>query len=482
MALPLRTAPIGLCTALSLFLSVSSARAQAPEVDTTGVADLLGRIQGLIEQHAADRYLDLIYPTSDRARAQEFAANLESAATRVVVRERDRRPLSGPPAGEGYRVLVEVFTEMGRRGRLETWRLDVRKMTGASTGASASAGPEWRILTQEVLTSLTGLHRLAINPSKRYSARNLTILSEDLQLTLANGTVFLSETPDGVTGLVLLGRGEMSFKPSVSTERGQLKIFCGSETLQARFDTAFVRLNPGEFDDRVSRSALVETAVNTKVLRRAQAVFHDEIDKSFTLDLSDLSQDSWSLQPPLGDFLAEVRTRKYATLTYARSSAEFEDISLFDRVHQRNISIYPSQQKLAVRGRFYGDDDHADFDVLDYYVDTTFDPVREWIQGRTRMRIKIRSFMTATLTIKLAESLNVQSIFSEELGRLFGLRVKGQNSIVVSLPTTVAADKDLSITLAYAGPAQGATSRSRGAPDTGCAGVRAASGLRAGER
>ena len=114
------------------------------------------------------------------------------------------------------------------------------------------------------------------------------MLSEDFQLTLSDGSVFVAETQGGVTGLVLLGRGQMLFKPSSATERGQLKIFCRAETLQTRFDAAFVRLNPAEFDDRVSRPALKERAVDPRELRRADALFRENVVKSFGLDLSDM--------------------------------------------------------------------------------------------------------------------------------------------------------------------------------------------------
>ena len=36
-----------------------------------------------------------------------------------------------------------------------------------------------------------------------------------------------------VTGIVLLGRGEMRFSPTPDTERGQLRVFSGNETLVA---------------------------------------------------------------------------------------------------------------------------------------------------------------------------------------------------------------------------------------------------------
>ena len=64
-----------------------------------------------------------------------------------------------------------------------------------------------------------------------------------------------------------------------------------------------------------------------------------------------------------GDFLAEVRTRRFDTLTYARSSSEIEDISLFDRKKRRNLSVYSSRENLARYSRFYSEDDKADYVV-----------------------------------------------------------------------------------------------------------------------
>ncbi len=181
-------------------------------------------------------------------------------------------------------------------------------------------------------------------------------------------------------------------------------------------------------------------------------VFEEEKEKSFIIDLSDLSAGTWSLHPPPGDFVAEIRTRKHGKLTYARSSVEPEDIQLFDRENNRTISIYPSQRKLATRGRFYDEDAKADYDVLDYYVDATFVPGREWIQGRTRLQMRIRAAQTATVSLRLAESLTVQSVSSEELGRLLHLRVRNQNTIVVNLPAPVLRDQILTINTIYSGP------------------------------
>src|SRR5262249_18807714 len=186
-------------------------------------------------------------------------------------------------------------------------------------------------------------------------------------------------------------------------------------------------------------------------LRRAQEVFREESQKSFVIDLGDLSREAWSLLPSSGDFVAEMRTRKYDTLTYAKSSAEAEDITLFDRKRHHNIALYASEEKIAQRGRFYNEDELVDYDILHYDVDVAASPDRQWIEGKTTLRLRIRAFILGTLTLRLADPLVVQSIVSYEYGRLFGIRVKNQNTLVVNLPTTLARDTEITLTIAYAG-------------------------------
>jgi hypothetical protein len=78
-------------------------------------------------------------------------------------------------------------------------------------------------------------------------------------------------------------------------------------------------------------------------------------------------------------------------------------------------------------------------------------PGRQWIEGRTRIFLKTRAYVLNTITLKLADSLAVQSIVSNEFGRLFGIRVKDQNTLVVNLPSTVLKDTNLTLIVTYAG-------------------------------
>ena len=357
--------------------------------------------------------------------------------TRATVHERDRVERGGPDA---LRLTVEVLVESGRQGRLATWRVDIDRGQGG-----------WRIVDAATLSVVEGLYRLALDETVQYRARNLVVTAEDLELRLEDGVVFLAKIPSGATAAVLLGKGEMTFSPSPEAERRQIALLTGAPSLRQSFDVATIRLNPADQATRLSSDQLSAVPVEPKQLLRAQEVFADEIVKSFGVDLADLSRETWSLIPSIGNLLVEVRTKKFGTLTYAHDGGDHEDISVFDRARRRNLSIYSSKTKLATRGPFFDEDESAEIDVLDYNVDSTFTPDRLWMDGRTRLRVRVRAHALSALTLRLADRLVVRSVISNLHGRLLHVRVRNQNSLVVNLPEPLNRNDEITLTVTYGG-------------------------------
>ncbi|MFN7980474.1 MAG: M1 family aminopeptidase, partial [Vicinamibacterales bacterium] len=401
----------------------------------------LRKLEAIVRTSDVDAFVELEGPLGDREDARAFAtAELLPGVTKAVVQERERQEvtLSTVP-GTAYGLTVDAFIEYGNQARVATWQFFVRR-----------SGDSWGIFRQQLVSSVDDLFRLTMNAVKQYDVTKLEITSEDLLLTLAEGTVFTVETDRGLTGLVLMGKGDMRFSPAPETEKGQVRIFSGSDVLETRFDAAYVRV--GTADMHFDMAALNPRAtVDKGDLRRAQQIFKEESSKSFAVDLADLTRDAWTLLPGPDDFLAEVRTKRFATLTYAHSASEPEDITVFERKRHKNIAIYPSKAKFETRGRFYNEDDLAPFDVLDYDIEVTALPDREWIDGKTRMRLRARAASLGQLNLRLADSLVVRSIVSDKFGRLFNLRVSNQNTVLINLPKLLQEDEELELTVTYAG-------------------------------
>jgi hypothetical protein len=319
-------------TALLLLGWFTSVYAQPSD----GVRLMLTSLENALMTGRPESYNSLVVTNvleapASAARAASFAGSeFRAGATRVVIQERDRQNLVGTLAGNGFRLIVDAFVEYGNRARVATWQLDIRRV----------AADEWRILDQERLSVVENLYRLTVNPANQYDARDYHIQAEDLDLTLVEGTVFTISTDQGVTGLILMGHGEMRFSPAPETEKGQVRILTGKDQLESRFDAAYLRF--GAFLGHADPEKLVARPVDPRDLRRAEQIFREESPKSFVLDMGDLSDDRWSLLPSADDFLAELRTRRFSTLTYARADSEAEDISVFDRRRQRNIAVYAS--------------------------------------------------------------------------------------------------------------------------------------------
>jgi hypothetical protein len=423
--------------------SAAAPRLSAQEAGGDGVRLFLNRLERIVQQSDASAYTALLAESADRNRAAGFVDDeMIPGISRAVIQERDRGPLAGTLSGDGYRMVVDVFEEYGSRARVATWWLDLTR-DRAATGAD-----RWLVADQGRLSAVEDLYRLALSGSAQFTVHNFELNDADLKLTLAEGSVFVSTIDHGTTALVLLGRGDMSFQPAPSTEKTQVRIYSGGDGIETRFDAAYVRINPDDFDRLVARQPLVSRPVDQNDLRAATRIFQEDVSRSYGLDLGDLSRDPWSLVPRPGDLVAEIHTRRFNTLTYSRSSAAAEDISLFTRSGRKTIALYSSPAE-AREGN--GGKGEPEFEVGHYDIDVAVTPERRWIEGRARLSIRVGANPISSVTLRLADPLVVQSVVSDTYGRLFNMRVKGQDSVVISLPAALQPGSELALTVTYAG-------------------------------
>ena len=434
--------------ALAGVLSLAAAGAGAQTVSLDDFDQLVTSLEDAARRADVEGYLNLLAEDADRTAARAFAADaLRRDVREAAARARFVRPLDDDLEGSGYELTVEVFTERGMAGRLQTWSVDVVR-----DAAAVDEPGDWRIADQERVDVVEGLLNLSLRPDVAYDAAGFVIAGEDMTLSMSRGTAFVAETGrGGITGLVLLGRGILAFSPAPEAERGQVRLLTGRETLETVVSAAFVRVNPVTFSSRVSTPDLQRRPVDRDQLERAREVFDRFAPLSFGVDLGDLSDKSWSMTPGGGDFIADMETDRYGTLTFAQSAGQPEDVSLFERESQRIIALYPSAAKRATRGRYYSDDDGVAYDVLDYRIAASFEPAgveREslrarprlrgcFITGRARLAVRVTGSNLTSLTLRLAEDLEVHSVVSNELGPLLFFRMRGRDNLVVSLPSRV---------------------------------------------
>jgi hypothetical protein len=426
--------------ALSVVLP-ALAHAQTTLPPNDGIAKVMRELERIVMTTDAKAYGELLVPGAKTS--EEFLGEwVQPGVTRSVVRERLRAEVADLPKGDGYDVYVDALAESGRNGRVGTWLVRVTRDPAAAT--------VWKIASLSVLTTVRGLYRLALTPEKQYTVVNLALSVEDFELRVPSGTAFLAETDAGVTGIVILGRGEMTFSPTPASEKGQVRIYSGADVLSGRFSWVYLRGHPAEFDRRLDVATFHARDVDARDLRRAEAVFQENLGRSFGIELADLSPDTWSVLPKFGDLVAEMQADR-THLTYMRSSGDPEDIRFFDRTRNRTIAVYASRQKLATRGPFFSEDDSNELDVVNYDIDASLDPRREWIDGKATMLLTARRGPVSSLVLSLAESLVVRSVLSRRFGHLMALRVSGQDDIIINLPQSLRPDELLDLEFTYSG-------------------------------
>lgn len=431
-----------LACALTLALLATPVFAQ----DNDGIGALLHRLEQALPAGDPATLRPLLSPNVAPGVMDTFAPRLLAAPfRRAVIQEREREPLDGALPGDGYRLTADLLLEDARTARIVTARLDVRRAPG---DGSLQA---WRLVSAQVVTVVEGLHRLRPDPERQFAVQNLTVRSEDLEVTFSQGTAVPIESELGLTGMVIVGTGQMTFLPRPAAERGQVRLFAGSDVLVAPIDAVYLRVHPDDVAARGLATGLQPQPVDPRVLRRAREIFEEDAPRSFSLDLGDLSRELWFVLPPRGDFLAELRTRGRGHLTYVRSFTEAEDISLFERARGRDISRYASLAKEAQRGVTYDEDALSEVKVLDYDIDATIDPVRQFIDARARLTVRVQAAGVSTLSIRLAEPLTVTSAVSPRFGPLVHLRVRGRDSVLLNLPAPLQPGSEVVFAIAYSG-------------------------------
>jgi hypothetical protein len=404
-------------------------RAEEPGSSPFALADALERAWRARDVPA---YLALWVFNETEAREEEsrFATSHLSAEESQITLE---RPGPLPLAAARIRLGAQIFTVSEPRGRAEEWSFAFEK---------TDLG--WRITAREVRGVIDGLIHLSLD-ARGFRADGLSVQLPDFELRMARGTLFLSPEELGPTVLVFVGQGTVKVTPQPATEREQLRQFCGKPEMEERIKTMFMRIHPADLHKVLLPTRLDPDPAAASRYPNARRFYDQQVGRAFVLEAA-LPRSPWWTLPGLGDASVTFETARRGTLTFTVSRAEPEDISLFDRARRRQICIYASEG----RGTRYNEDDRRAVDVVQHDLAVRFEPRRYFLEGEDRLRLRVLSPAT-TLNLRLEDALRVHSITSREGGRHLFFRVRGQNSVMVSLGVLGGTEGEVALTVRYSG-------------------------------
>jgi hypothetical protein len=397
-----------------------------------GVAAFLERLEAAWQTRDSTGWLALWdFATPEQRAAEEEALRLFFSSDETVL-SFVRRPT--PPEGTTrFDADVQIFAATEPRAQVLYWRLAAEKRGGA-----------WVLVGRQEAGQIDGLVHLSLGP-QAWRARGVSLRLEDFELRMEDGTLFSTPEALGPTAFAFVGRARVRFSPRPPAEREQVRQFAGKPALDREVGWAFVRLHPADFHRALETGKLVPEAGPDARRSRAERVWRERSQRSFTID-APLPRSPWWLMPGVGDAVVDFPWGRKQVLTLAISSGEPEDVNLFDRDRRLQICSYPSGGRTAR----YTEDDRRAVDVLQNDITVHFDPDRLEVRATHRMRLRLLS-PTSTLRLRLHDDFVVSSVTSDEGGSLLFFRVRDQGNMVVSLGPLSLKEGPFTLTTRYRG-------------------------------
>ena len=418
--------------ALLLLLAGGELRAQLEPVRLTTVASTMDELESAYRDRNLARVLALYSFPNEEGRQRETEA-LQSLFAAEEVLLSLQRPAQVAAEVSRIRVAGQIFSTTEPRARVDECRFTLERDRGG-----------WAVTSRQGLGEVDGLVHLSLDP-RGFKADGLSLKLEDFEMRFRRGTLFTSPDSLGPTLLIFVGEGEVVFSPSPAAEREELRRFAGAAPWREEVRNAFVRIHPADLHRVLGQAPLPPDPDAPARLPAAQRVYRAQAQRYFILDAA-LPKAPWWLLPSVGDASVTFATRRHGELTYAVSSSEAEDLSLFDRARRRQICLYPSGGREAR----YSEDASRGFDLLHLDLRARFEPARRFLSGEATLRLKLLQPLT-TLRLRLDDDFRVESVTSAEGGRHLFFRVRGQGGLMISLGALAGARGDVTLTVRYSG-------------------------------
>jgi hypothetical protein len=407
-----------------------AAYAQVEEAPAGDASAFLAGVERAWDLRDAAAYLDLWDFPSPEARAAEaafVASHLGGDETHL----RLQKPAS-PPGTPSFRINAEAFTITEPRARVEQWLFVVERRPRG-----------FALVGREPAGGIDGLVHLSLDAAG-FQAQGLALRLPDFELRMDRGTLFLSPASVGPTALVFIGDGTVRVSPSPPAEREQLRQFSGKGEMVEKVRAVFARIHPADLHRVLAPVRLDPDPAAPRRFAAADRFFRENAQLAFVLD-ANLPGSPWWMLPGVGDAAVSFRTEKRGLLTFTVSTAEPEGISFFDRVHRRQICLYPLP---GHEGR-YDEDDGRNFDVLRHDLSLRLEPSRFGVAGEDTLRVR-QVGGSSMMRLRLDDTLRVLSVTSPEGGNHLFFRVRNQDTLMVALGP-LAALPEFSLTVRYAG-------------------------------
>jgi len=269
---------------------------------------------------------------------------------------------------------------------------------------------------------------------------------------------FFDNIPNRETALLVTGKGQLQFSPSVSREQHQLELLYGSSVLTDDLKYVYIRCSNSFFSQNIKLSGKKGGAetIDQSEINKAYSLFVKHYPRSYTI-VNSLDGTLLSFMPQGDETVIEFEGNKIGNFSYIYSPFADEEINLMRWREQRIVNLY--SPRMAEEGKQLFISIGQKFDITDYAVDVYFRPRETYFSGKAKISVESELGSLDVLKFKLNSGLQILRINDEEKQNLFYTLDKFRQTLYVYLPSDPRNDKKAEIEIFYRGSVEPDTSQ-----------------------
>ena len=384
------------------FFSLFIAQASAQE---KSIDEFILQVQKNLENHDIPAYLRAFVPALRQAEKAALEDVFNISEIDKVTFHRATKIVQKRGKVNAY---FQVLFENEYSAMIETWRLILSKMDKG-----------WQIEEKEVVGEVKSLYKIKIPSHKAERVDSFEVNHVDIKFSFQDAVLFYDNIPGLETALIVIGKGFLTFSPSLPREQHQLQLIHKSKVLQKKLEYAYLRFSDSFFSKniRISKTSIDDPGlVSQPDIEKARSIFEKHYVRSFTIENS-LDRQLLSFMPQGEQAVFEFKIKGNDPLTYIYSPFVEEKVTLINLKKEKLINLYTPQKEGEKRELFISFSQK--FDIENYQIDIDFNPQKSYISGKASIEISSKFGRLNSVKFKFNPQFQILRIFDQNKNELF---------------------------------------------------------------
>jgi len=396
-----------ICLVISIFLCFqtlpSYAGIQQEERSSIEIDKFIDEFKKSIENRELDRYKQAFSSALkdiEAARFEEFLKQFPMDTISVENISINQRSLSLS------RVYLIILFQNSYSVLLDKWQLDVVKISG-----------RWKIIKKDNIGQTQTLYKLKISPARIESVKRVEVKHEDISISFEDPVIFYDNIPKLETALMVIGKGQVEFTPSLPREQHHLELINNKKTLKSPIEHIYLRFSNTFFKNNIKiiKGPKEEKPIKEDEIDLARSLFVKYYPRSFTVR-SSLTSELFTILPRTEEVAFEFNTKKLGEISYIYSPFASEEISLYQWKKERVICLYSPPLDDKKRRFFVSFGQRVD--IKDYQLDIHFEPRENYFSGKVRIKFESNVGNLNSIRFKLNPKLKILRVNDKDQNEL----------------------------------------------------------------